>query len=220
MLFNFIFAVSALPGFLLLSYAVSSRQLLLGALGLLALAAWPFTTFGLFHAAAGAVARDPIHLRTFFVGGRRHLALAYRWGALNVGVMGVLAVNAFFYLDPAAPLFGSWTASFLGALFLMAGVVWIIAQACLLGLLATRQIESLRGALRELRWVVQRRPATVLALGLLCVGLLVGGTVVIPLGLLLAFACTAVLACRMIADLTGETPGKAAHPASGEGSPR
>jgi hypothetical protein len=211
MIFNFIFAVSALPGFLLLSYAFSIRQLGLGALGLLALAAWPFTTFGLFYAAARAVSGAPIHFRTFIDGGRTRIGLAYRWGVLSLVVMGVLVVNAFFYLDSQAPLFGTWIASFLGALFLLASVAWLISQSWLLAILATLDLASLRAGWAELRWVVQRRPGAVLGLGLVCVGLLAAGTVVVPLGLLLAFACAAVLACRATSDIRLGKPPEAAR---------
>ncbi|MBM2842451.1 MAG: hypothetical protein HW404_288 [Anaerolineales bacterium] len=209
MAFNFLFAVSALPGFLVLSYAVTSRQIVLAGIGLMTLLAWPFTTFGLFHAAARAVARDPLHLRTFVEGGRRRLGLAYRWGGLNVVVLGVLVVNAFFYLDPQAPLFGTWLGSFLAAFFLMACVVWVIGQAGLLAVLATLEVDSLRSGWKELRLVLLRRPWIVFGAGALCAVLVIASAVVLPLGLLLGFACAAVLACRMIVDLTDDRPATA-----------
>ena len=206
MAFNFLFAASTVPGFLLLLYALTSRQILLAGIGLAALFAWPFTTFGLVHAASRAVAREAVHLNTFFEGGRRRLGLAYRWGALNVVVIGVLVVNAYFYLDPQAPLFGTWLASFLGAFFLMACVVWMIGQACLLAVLVTLEIDSLRAGWRELRVLILRRPWIVVAVGALSLALVAAGTVVLPLGLLLAYAWAAVLACRMVVDLTGGPP--------------
>ena len=209
MAFNFLFAVSALPGFLVLSYALTSRQIVLVGIGLVALLAWPFTTFGLFHAAARAVARDTVHLRTFVEGGRRRLGLAYRWGGLNVAVLGILVVNAFFYLDPQAPLFGTWLGSFLAAFFLMACVVWVIGQAGLLAVLATLEVDSLRSGWKELRLVLLRRPWIVFGAGALCAVLVLASAVVLPLGLLLGFACAAVLACRMIVDLSDDRPAAA-----------
>ena len=215
MAFNFLFAVSAFPGFLLLSYALASRQIVLVGIGLVALLAWPFTTFGLFHAAARAVARDALHLRTFVEGGRRRLGLAYRWGGLNVVVLGILVVNAYFYLDPQAPLFGTWLGSFLGAFFLLACVVWVIGQAGLLAVLATLEVDSLRSGWKELRLLLVRRPWIVLGAGSLGTALFMASVVVLPLGLLLGFACAAVLACRMIVDLTDGRP-PTAHRFSGQ----
>jgi hypothetical protein len=201
MVCNALYAVTTIPGILLLLYALLSRQVALAAVGVLAMAAWPFTSFGLYHAAGQAVAREPIHLSTFLAGGRRRLGLAYRWGALNLAVVGVLSVNAFFYLDPQAPLYGSWLGSFLGAFFLLGCLVWVGGQACLLGLLEILEAASLRAAWRERRLAIGVAPGVVLGTALLSVALFVAGIVVLPLGMLLAFACAAVLTCRMASDL-------------------
>jgi hypothetical protein len=134
MAFNVITSISLIPGFLLLTYAVASRQVLLAGAGGAALLAWPFTTFGLFHAAAEVVNGEPVHFRTFFAGGRRRLGLAYRWGGLNLAVLALLAVNTFFYVDPEAPLYGTGLGSFLGAFFLLAhpGPVVVVGAVSLI----------------------------------------------------------------------------------------
>jgi hypothetical protein len=221
MAFNFLFAVTTIPGVLLLLYALLTRQIVLAMVGAAALAVWPFSTFGLFHAASQVVMREPIHLRTFFAGGRRRLGLAYRWGALNLVVFGILAVNALFYLDPQAPLYGSWLGSFLGAFFLLACLLWLGCQACLLGVQAVLEVDSLRSSWGELRVLILRRPALVLAIGALSLGLFVAGLVVLPLGLLLGFASIAVLGCRAALDLSdGRRATTPRFSAQGEGPPR
>jgi hypothetical protein len=212
MAFNALYAVTTIPGVLLLLYALLSRQVALAAVGILALFAWPFTSLGLYHAAGQAVRREPIHLSTFFAGGRRRLGLAYRWGALNLIVVAVLSVNAFFYLDPQAPLYGSWLGSFLGAFFLLSCLLWIGGQACFLGVLEIQDTGSLRAAWRSLRLAIGRAPGVVLGTALLSVLFFVAGIVVLPLGMLLAFACAAVLSCRMAADLRRVEQGPAAAP--------
>jgi len=212
MIFNFLFTAASIPGFLLLSYAVRNRDLLVGLFGMAALALWPLATFGLFSAAAEAVARRTIHFRTFFRGARRALGLAYRWGLMNLAVLVVLVSNVSFYLDPRAPLFGTGYASFLGALFLLLLMLWLISQAFLLATVPVLELSSLRQAWKALGPLVLRHPLELLGLGLICCSLLFAGVVVLPLGILLAFACAAVLACRAVTDLSSR-PG-ARRPAS------
>jgi hypothetical protein len=75
-----------------------------------------------------------------------------------------------------------------------------------LGVLATLEVDSLRGAWREVRLILLRRPGLVFGTMALCLGLFLAGIVVLPLGLLLGFASAAVLACRMTVDLTDGRP--------------
>ena len=202
MIFNFLFTAASIPGFLLLSYAVRNRDLLVGIGGLAAVAFWPFATFGLFSAAAEAVARRTIDFRTFFRGARRALGLAYRWGLMNLAVLAVLISNVSFYLDPRAPLFGTASASFLGALFSLLLVLWLISQAFLLAAMPVLQPSSLREAWKALGPLVLKHPLELLGLGLICCALLAAGVAVLPLGILLAFSSAAVLACRAVTDLS------------------
>lgn len=211
MVFNIITSLAVMPGFLLLTYAVTSRQLVLVGAGGLLLLAWPFSTFGLFHTAAQVVDGGSIHFRTFFSGGRHRLGLAYRWGAVNMAVLGVLTVNAFFYVDPDAPFHGTWMGSFLGAFFMLAAFVWTAGQACFLAILATGDLSSLRAGWRVMTPMIISRPGTVVAVAAVSGVLFAAGFAILPLGLLLAFALIAVLACRMAADLADLHPKSASR---------
>jgi hypothetical protein len=212
MVFNLIWALTSLPGLALLGYGASGRDLLVLVLGVAALALWPLSTFGLFHAAAQAGHRSPVHLRTMLDGARRTPGLAFRWGALGLAVSGLLAANLAFYMNPQAPLAGTWLASFLGAVFFLLLLLWLMAQVYLAAWIATQQAGSLRQAWRRLANQFVTHPVLSLAVGsvtLLLAGL---GIVVIPAGLLLTFACAAALACRAVAEWGG-----AAAPVAPEG---
>jgi hypothetical protein len=203
MVFNLIWALTSLPGFALLAYGAVGRDLLSLGLGVAALALWPLSTFGLFHAAAQSAQRSPVHLRTMLDGARRAPGLAYRWGASGLAVSGLLAANLAFYLNPQAPLAGTGWASFLGAVFLLLLLLWLMGQVYLAAWIATQQAVSLRHAWRQLARQFVAHPLLSLAVG--SVGLLLAllGILVIPAGLLLAFACVAVLACRAVIEWGG-----------------
>ena len=198
MVFNLIWALTSLPGFALLAVGAAVRDLLVVVLGILALALWPLSSFGLFHAAAQAVQRSPVHLRTILEGARRTPALAYRWGALGLGIAGVLAANLAFYLNPQAPLAGTAVASVLGALFFFALLLWMVAHVYLAACIATQQADSLRQAWRLLAAQFVAHPLLSLGVGVILLLLTALGVIVIPAGLLLAFACVAALATRAV----------------------
>jgi len=200
MVFNLIWALTSLPGFALLAYGAVGRDLLLLGLGVAALALWPLSTFGLFHAAAQAAQRSPVHLRTMLDGARRAPGLTYRWATLALAVAGLLAGNLSFYLNPQAPLAGTGWASFLGALFFLLLVLWLATQVYLAAWIATQQADSLRGAWRRLATQFLVHPLPSLGLGVVLLLLALLGLLVIPAGLLLAFACVASLACRAVLE--------------------
>lgn len=205
MVFNLIWALTSLPGFALLGYGAVGRNLALLTLGLLALGLWPLSTFGLFHAAALAAQRSPVHLHTMLDGARRVPGLAYRWGVLGLAVSGLLAANLAFYSNPQAPLAGTWWASFLGAVFLLLLLLWLMAQVYLAAWIATQQAVSLRLAWRQLAKQFVAHPLLSLAVGSASLLLAMLGILVIPAGLLLAFACVAALACRAVIEWGGIT---------------
>jgi hypothetical protein len=196
MVFNLIWVLTSLPGFALIGYGAVSRDLIVIALGILALALWPLSTFGLFHAATQAAHRRPLHWRTVFDGARRAPGLAYRWGALALAGIGLLGGNLAFYLDPQAPAAGTGLASFLAAVFFLLLSLWLMVQVYLAGWIATEQASTLREAFRRLKSQFLVHPVQSLAVGLVLLALTVLGVVVIPAGLLLAFSCVASLACR------------------------
>ncbi len=208
MIFNFFFAAVSIPGFLLVSYAARNREGVVAVLGLATLALWPMATFGLFSAAAEVVARRTLHVGTFFRGARKSLGLAYRWGLMNLAVLVLLMVNVSFYLDPRAPLYGTGYASFLGALFLLLTVLWFISQTFLLAAIPVLELVSLRQGWRALPPLAVKHPLQLLGLGLICSGLFVAGLAILPLGILLAYACVAVLACHAVADWSGNKPSR------------
>jgi hypothetical protein len=81
-------------------------------------------------------------------------------------------------------------------------VLWLISQAFLLATMPVLRPSSLRQAWKALGPLALKHPLELLGLGMICCALLFAGVAVLPLGILLAFACAAVLACRAVAELT------------------
>lgn len=198
MVFNLICSLSSLPGFALIGYGAASRDLMVLALGIVALGLWPLATFGLFHAATLAAMRRPVHLRTMLDGARSSARLAYRWGVTTFAMAALLATNVAYYLDPQAPPAGTTMASFLAGVFLLLLLLWLVGCTFLAGWIATGQADSLHAAWRCLAMQCLAHPAQTLLLGLVALLLLALGVIVIPAGLLLAFALVASLACRAV----------------------
>jgi len=198
MVFNLIWALTSLPGLALIGYGAVSRDLILLGLGIVAMALWPLSTFGLFHAAAQAAHRRPVRFRTLLDGARAKPGLAYRWGVMALAGGGLLAANVAYYLDPLAPPAETGTADFLASAFLLLLALWLMAQVFLAAWIAAGQAESLRAAWRRLSTQFVRHPMQSLVTGGLMLLLTALGIVVIPAGLLLAFACVASLACRAV----------------------
>lgn len=198
MVFNLIWALTSLPGLALVSYGAVSRDLILLGLGIAALALWPLSSFGLFHASAQAAHRRPVRFHTLLDGARATPGLAYRWGAVALAGGGLLAANVTYYLDPQAPPAGTGMAGFLAGVFLFLLALWLIAQVYLAAWIATEQAESLRAAWLRLAAQFVRHPVQSLLTGVILLLLTVLGIIVIPAGLLLAFACVASLTCRAV----------------------
>lgn len=203
MAFNLVWALTSLPGLALIGTGAISRDLILIGLGLVAMALWPLSTFGLFHAAAQAAHRRAVHFRTLLDGARAAPALAYRWGAIALAGTGLLAANAAFYLDPLAPAAGTGLAGFLASVFLFLLALWLMAQVFLAAWIATGQADTLRAAWRRLSTQFVRHPVQSLLTGAVMLLLSALGIAVIPAGLLLAFACVASLACRAVLTWAG-----------------
>ncbi len=209
MVFNLIFAVLSIPGMVLFSLAAARRDIVLGAVALVALAPWPFVSVGLSGAAADAVDGRSLHLRTLFLKGRDALGPGYRWGALTLLGLIVLAANAAFYLDPAAPHGAEGLAGFAAALSLLVLGIWLGLSPLVLAGFWRDPAPSLTNGLRNLGQAFLLRPFLVAAVGLTCLLFFIAGVVILPLGLLLAFSWCAVVASRMMAEVlepTGRTP--------------
>ena len=92
-LFNFLWVLASVPGWLVFGYGGIDRDFPVLMLGPLRLLPWPFFTFALQSTAADIGERRAVGLASFFQAGRRHWRPAYAWGILNLVVGAIVAAN-------------------------------------------------------------------------------------------------------------------------------
>ncbi len=161
----------------------------------------PFATVGLAWAAVEIGEGKAIHWRTFFKGGRRYWKPAYRWGAVNLVVYALIAINFNFYSN----LTLAWAGIF-RSLVVSVAILWGVVQIYVFPLLIRQEVPSLRLAYRNGLVLMGRQPAlTIAVLALATVLLFVSILLTFPL-LVFYFAFIVLLANRAVAEsLKAET---------------
>jgi hypothetical protein len=117
---------------------------LLWFVGVLLVVTAPAAMVGLSYATHQLGRGEGVSWRTFFVGARQFAWLGYKWGLLNLAVIGVAIVNAQFYAQVA----GEW-ASGLQGILLGLYILWLLLQLYVLPVAFQQQRPSLRLALRN-----------------------------------------------------------------------
>ncbi len=117
---------------------------LLWFVGVLLVVTAPAAMVGLSFACHQLARGEDARWRTFFEGIRQHAWLGYKWGLLNLAVIGVAIVNAQFYAQVA----GEWASGLQGVLLGLT-MIWLMLQLYVLPVAFQQQRPSLRLALRN-----------------------------------------------------------------------
>jgi hypothetical protein len=198
--YNLLWVVASIPGFLLLGYGAAARFLPFTLGGLVVLLPWPIATFALFHSAADIGERRAVGLGSFLRAGGNLWRAAYAWALPAVLVTALLVANARYYGSGASPLGTSLAASLLSSFMLTLMALWGIWQVLALAIYPHLSRPGLLAAVRTAGRLLVRQPAPVFLMSLLAALLAIGGFAIPPLGLLLSFSLIALLANRTVLE--------------------
>lgn len=137
----------------------------------------PPATFGVYHVAYHLINGQSLGVRGLIEGGRKYFGKSWLWGALNLAVIIILAINIQFYGNVKA----AW-GFYLLIFILMLGFLWFCTQFYALPYFMEQDSKRLRYALRNGLFTTMAAPFFTLMLMLVVAIVLIASfTVVLPL---------------------------------------
>jgi hypothetical protein len=154
----------------------------------------PAATLALFYYGSRLAHGEAADFGDFWTAFRRYWGPAWRWGALNLLVLGLLGGDVLLTGQVSAP---EW-APFVQGFYLAALAGWLLLQWLALAFLFEQERLSLRQALRNAAVMIGKNPVFMTVLGGLLVGLLALGTLLFMLSFAFGGVILATTGCRTV----------------------